>query len=75
MGEGLLWLGRVISILAALMLLLDATGKFTKAPQVVVAFTRRGIPISTAFVIGGLLTLSTVLYAIPRSLTSWVSAT
>ena len=75
MGEGLLWLGRVISILAALMLLLDAAGKFTKAPQVVVAFTRLGIPISAAFLTDWLLTLSTVLNAIPRSLASWVSAT
>lgn len=67
MSKGRVWAGRVITILAALMLLMDAFGKFAKPPQVVDAFTRLGLPISTAYLIGGLLTLCTLLYAIPRT--------
>lgn len=62
-----LWTGRVLSILAVLFLLFDAAGKFMMPVQVVQASARLGIPISVSPTLGVLLTLSTLLYAIPRS--------
>ena len=67
MGKAKIVMGRLVSGLVVVLMLLDAAGKFMKPPQVVEAFTRLGVPISTAFLIGALLTASTVLYAIPRT--------
>jgi hypothetical protein len=61
------WMGRVLSALAVLFLLFDAAGKFMKPAQVVQAFDRLGLPMPLSPSIGVLLTLSTVLYAIPRT--------
>lgn len=67
MGRGRIWTGRVVCVLAVLMMLSDAAGKFAKPPQVLDAFTRLGLPISTAVLIGTLLTICAFLYAIPRT--------
>lgn len=64
---GRTWTGRVLSALAVLFLLFDAVGKFVMPPQVVQAFARLGFPLSLSVSIGVLLTVGTVIYAIPRT--------
>jgi hypothetical protein len=66
-SKGALWTGRVLTVLVILLSLLDAFGKFAKPVQVTDAFTRLGLPIATSLTIGVLLTLCTILYAIPRT--------
>jgi hypothetical protein len=62
-----LWAGRVLAGLAVLFMLLDAAGKFIKPPQVVQACERLGIPVHLSPILGVLLTISTLLYAFPRT--------
>jgi hypothetical protein len=62
-----LWTGRVLSVLSVLFLLLDAAGKFMMPVQVVQACERLGFPVNLSPTLGVLLTLSTLLYAIPRT--------
>jgi DoxX-like family len=64
-----LWTGRTLTILVALMLLLDCVGKFMKPPQVVDAFDKLGLPHSTIFSTGAILLVCTVIYLIPRTAT------
>jgi DoxX-like family len=66
-SRGALWTGRVLTILTLLFLLFDAFGKFAKPAPVTDAFTRLGMPIATSVTIGVLLTVCTILYAIPRT--------
>lgn len=66
-SKGIVWTGRVLTILSVLFMLFDAFGKFAKPPQVTEAFVRLGLPLSTSISIGVLLLVSTLLYAIPRS--------
>lgn len=66
-SKAALWTGRVLSILSILFLLFDAFGKFAKPVQVIDAFTRLGLPITTSFTIGVLLAACTILYAIPQT--------
>ena len=60
-----IWTGRVLSTLSVLLLALDAAGKFMMPVQVVKASERLGIPVHLSPTIGILLTVSTLLYAIP----------
>src|SRR5579862_3135978 len=62
-----LWTGRVLTGLSVLFMLLDAAGKFMRPVQVVEACQRLGLPVSLSPTLGVLLTVSTLLYAIPRS--------
>ncbi|UWZ83020.1 DoxX family protein [Occallatibacter riparius] len=66
-SKAALWTGRVLSALTILFMLFDAFGKFAKPVQVTDAFTKLGLPISTSVTIGVLITICTVLYAIPRT--------
>lgn len=66
-SKGALWTGRVLTALATLFLLFDAFGKFAKPVQVTEAFTRLGLPIATSVTIGVVLTICTILYAIPQT--------
>ena len=66
-SKGMLWTGRVLTVLTILFMLFDAFGKFAKPVQVTDAFSRLGLPISTATSIGILCLVSTVLYVIPRT--------
>jgi hypothetical protein len=61
------WTGRTLSGLAILFLLFDAFGKFTMPSYVVDACTRLGIPVSQGVSIGILLLVSTIIYAVPRT--------
>ena len=62
-----LWAGRTISALIVLLLLLDGVMKFFKPKPVVDAFAQLGIPIAFVFVIGAILLLCTLLYAVPST--------
>lgn len=62
-----IWTGRVLTVLSVLFLLLDAAGKFMMPPRVIQACERLGFPINLSPTLGVLLTLSTLLYAIPRT--------
>jgi hypothetical protein len=62
-----LWAGRAISGVIVLLLSLDGVMKFFKPKPVVDAFAHLGIPIELDFVIGTLLLLCTVLYAVPAT--------
>jgi hypothetical protein len=66
-SKGTLWTGRVLTVLVILLSLLDAFGKFARPVQVTDAFARLGLPIAMSLTIGVLLTLCTILYAIPRT--------
>ena len=66
-STGMIWTGRVLSALVVLFMAFDAFGKFAKPPQVTEAFARLGLPISLSISIGILLTVSTLIYAIPRT--------
>jgi hypothetical protein len=66
-SKAALWSGRVLSALTVLFMLFDAFGKFAKPVQVTDAFTRLGLPIATSVTIGVLITVCTLLYAIPRT--------
>jgi hypothetical protein len=66
-ATGKVWTGRVLSILAVAFLLFDAVGKLMMPSFVVEAFGRLGIPVSLGVGIGVLLTVCTLVYAIPRT--------
>ena len=62
-----LWTGRVLSLLPALFLLVDAVMKLVKPAVVVEATLKLGFPESSILVMGVTLLISTVLYLIPRT--------
>ncbi|HZC44456.1 MAG TPA: DoxX family protein, partial [Acidobacteriaceae bacterium] len=68
-----LWTGRILSGLMVLFLLFDAVGKFIKPVQVTDACARLGWPMPLVTLLGILLSVCTILYAIPR--TSLLGAT
>ncbi|MGC4046085.1 MAG: DoxX family protein [Armatimonas sp.] len=61
------WTGRILSYLPALFLLMDGVMKLAKPAFVVEATTKMGFPESSILVMGILLTISTILYLIPRT--------
>ena len=63
----ILWAGRIISALPALLLLFSAVIKLVKPPEVVEGFTRLGYAESLALGIGILELVCTVVYMIPRT--------
>jgi DoxX-like family len=68
-----LWIGRILTVLVVLFLLFDSAGKFMKPVQVVEACTRLGWPLNLVIVLGVILLICTILYAIPH--TSLLGAT
>lgn len=66
-SKGKLWTGRVLSTLAVLFLLFDASGKIMMPAPVVEASARLGFPISLSVGVGILLLVFTILYAVPRT--------
>ena len=62
-----LWAGRIISLLPALLLLVDAVMKFIKPAPVVQETVRLGYAESAIVPIGIVLLVCTVLYLIPRT--------
>ncbi len=62
------WIGRVLSALPALGLLMSATMKFTSGPEMVAQFTEHfGYPASTLVPIAVAELLCTVIYLIPQT--------
>ena len=68
-SKGMLWSGRVISGLVALMFTFDSVGHLVKPAPVVEAFARLGYPLSASVGIGVVLLVCTVIYLIPKT---WV---
>ena len=67
-SKGMLWTGRVISALVALLMFtLDGVIHLLKPAPVVEAFARLGYPLSASVGIGRLLLVCTAIYVTPRS--------
>lgn len=62
-----LWAGRIVSAVPILFLLMDGIMKLVKPAVVVEATVKLGYPESIIIGLGVVLTLSTILYAIPRT--------
>lgn len=62
-----LWTGRVLSLLPALLLLLDAVMKLVKPEVVVKATTELGFPEASIVPMGVALLVSTILYLVPQT--------
>ena len=62
-----LWTGRILSILVVLFLLFDSGIKFTHSPQMLQICAQMGLPVHLLPVIGVILLICTVLYAIPQT--------
>jgi hypothetical protein len=61
------WTSWAFTSLAVLFMLFDAVGKFVMPAPVVEASVRLGFPLSLSVTLGILLSVSTILYAIPRT--------
>ena len=61
------WIGRIISALPVLFLLMDAAMKLVKPPFVVDATVQLGYPASLIVPLGIVLLISVVLYVIPQT--------
>lgn len=68
-SKTILWLGRILSALAALFLLLDGVGKVMKPAAVVEATVQLGYPESVISSLGALVLICTVLYVLPQTST------
>ena len=66
-SRGSLWTGRVLSGLAVLFLLFDASLKLLKLPVAIDATVQLGYPASAVLVIGLLELICTLLYVIPST--------
>ena len=66
-GMKRIWVGRVMSGLAGLFLLMDGVMKLFKPREVVEATVQFGYPESVIFGLGCVLTACTALYLIPRT--------
>jgi DoxX-like protein len=66
-SKGRLWAGRIISILPALFLIVDAVMKLIKPAPVVEATVKLGYSESVIVPLGIVLLISTILYLIPRT--------
>jgi hypothetical protein len=62
-----LWAGRILSALLILFLLFDGIAKLFKPPVVIKATTQLGYAESIIVPLGVVLTLCTIIYAIPRT--------
>lgn len=67
LSRGRLWTGRILSGLLAVLLALDALGKFLKPEAVVKGTIELGYPESTIVPMGVSLLVSVILYAVPRT--------
>jgi hypothetical protein len=66
-SKKMFWTGGIISGLPALFLLVDGIAKLIKPAPVVEATVKLGYPESLIITLGIVLTLSTILYLIPRT--------
>ncbi len=66
-SKKMLWAGRTLSGLPALLLLFVATLKLLMSPAVIEGFKQSGYPASTVFPVGAIELICTVIYLIPRT--------
>ena len=66
-GKGLLWTGRILSIVFVLFMIMDGVMKLFVPPSVVEASAKMGYTASTLPGIGIALLLCTLLYIIPKT--------
>ena len=66
-SKKMLWAGRIMSTLPALVLLMSAVMKFLKPAPVVEGFTHLGVPESLALGLGILELACTIVYVIPQT--------
>jgi hypothetical protein len=66
-SKGMLWSGRVLSGLIALLFVFDGVGHLMKPAPVVDAFVRLGYPLSASVGIGVLALICTAIYVTPRT--------
>ncbi|HEX3374516.1 MAG TPA: DoxX family protein [Edaphobacter sp.] len=66
-SKGMLWTGRVLSGLMALLFISDGVGHLMKPAPVVEAFARLGYPLSASVGIGALALICTAIYVTPRT--------
>jgi hypothetical protein len=66
-SKKMLWIGRIISAIPVLLLLLSAVMKIIKAAPVVQGFPRYGYPESQIVMLGVLELLSCIVYVIPST--------
>jgi DoxX-like family len=67
MTSGRIWIGRIMSFLPALFLLVDAAMKLAKPAFVVEATVQLGYPEGVVVGLGLLLLICTALYLVPRT--------
>src|SRR2546423_2702808 len=64
----ILWTGRILSAIPILMMVMSATMKFMRPPQVVDSFVRQfGYPESDLLILGAVELTCALLFAIPRT--------
>ena len=63
----MIWIGRVVSAIPVLLMLFSAAMKFAKPAPVVQGMVRFGYPEGQLFLLGLLVSLSCVVYLIPRT--------
>ena len=63
----LVWIGRVISLLTVLMMLMSAYFKLSKNPMAVEGFAKMGYPAHTLVPIGIAEVVSAIIYLIPQT--------
>jgi len=66
-SKGMLWTGWILTVLSVLFMLMDGVMKLFKPAFVVEATIKLGYPESTIVGIGIALTISTIIYVIPRT--------
>lgn len=66
-SRGRLWTGRIIAGLVVLFCLFDAAMKLVRPGAVLQAFAQSGWPTELSVPLGGILLVSTLLFAIPRT--------
>ena len=66
-SKGMLWTGRILSGLIALLFVFDGVGHLMKPAPVVEAFARLGYPLSASVGIGVLALVCTAIYVTPRT--------
>jgi hypothetical protein len=66
-SKGMLWTGRVLSGLMALLFVFDGVGHLMRPAPVVEAFARLGYPLSASVGIGVLALICTAIYVTPRT--------
>jgi len=61
------WTGAVLSSLAVLFLLMDATMKLLRLPAVVESTKKLGYPVNVIFALGAIQLVCLILYLVPRT--------